>query len=116
MGATIQTELPVITKAYSLLREMTRRTSKLPRDLKFVLGDRMLNTSYEILETLIAARYANDKRELIFRANLSIERLRFQVRICFDEKLISEKQYEYICGLILETGRMVGGWLKSVTK
>lgn len=34
-------ELAVITKAYDLAREMTQRTRRLPRGLKFVLGGRV---------------------------------------------------------------------------
>ncbi len=116
MIETEKNELPVITRSYELVREMTRRTGKLPRDLKFVLGDRILNTSYDILEALITARYTKDKREILIKANLCLERLRFQVRLCFDERLFSEKQYEYICRLIFETGNMTGAWLKSVSK
>jgi hypothetical protein len=65
-----ENELPVITRCYELVREMTRRTAKLPRDLKFVLGDRILNTSYDILEALITARYTKDKRGILIKANL----------------------------------------------
>ena len=114
MEITQQAELPVITKTYDLIREMTRRTSKLPRDLKFVLGDRMLNTVWDIFEALLSARYSKDKRDFLNKANLNLERLRFQVRFCYDEKLISEKQYAYICAMLLETGSMVGGWIKSI--
>jgi hypothetical protein len=42
-------ELPAITKAFDLAREMTQRTRKLPRDLKFVLGDRMLTQQQQRL-------------------------------------------------------------------
>ena len=107
-------ELAVITKAFDLAREMTERTRKLPRDLKFVLGDRMLATAYDVLDTLVEAKYARAKRQLLQRANLLLERLRFQVRLCLEEKLISVRQYEYVSGLVDETGRMVGGWMKSV--
>ena len=48
-------ELPVLLKAFDLAREMTGRTRKLPRDLKFVLGDRMLGTCYDVLDMLIEA-------------------------------------------------------------
>ena len=58
-------ELVVITRAFDLAREMTQRTRKLPRDLKFVLGDRMLTTTYDVLDTLIEARYARTKRALL---------------------------------------------------
>jgi len=107
-------DLAVITKAFDLAREMTQRTRKLPRDLKFVLGDRMLTGAYDVLDTLIEAKYAREKRGLLQRANLLLERLRFQMRLCMEEKLLSVRQYEFVSGLVDETGRMVGGWLKSV--
>jgi len=98
-------ELPVIAKAFDLARELTRRSRKLPRDLRFVLGDRMLTTSYDVLDLLIEAKYS--------RANLLLERLRFQVRLCQEERLISPRQYEFVAGLIHETGQQVGGWRKA---
>ena len=97
-------ELAVITKAFDLAREMTERTRKLPRDLKFVLGDRMLATAYDVLDTLVEAKYARAKRQLLQRANLLLERLRFQVRLCLEEKLMSVRQYEYVSALVDETG------------
>lgn len=104
----------MLTKAFDLAREMTQRTRKLPRDLKFVLGDRMLTTTYDIFDILIEAKYSHMKKELLHQANLLLERLRFQVRLCSEERLISIHQYEYIAEMINEVGRMVGGWAKSV--
>lgn len=49
---------------------MLQRTRKLPRDLKFVLGDRILATTYDGLDTLIEAKYAHAKRALVQRTNL----------------------------------------------
>jgi hypothetical protein len=107
-------DLPVITKAFDLTREMMARTRKLPRELRFVLGDRMLTTVYDVLDLLLEAKYARSKRALLDRANLLLERLRFQVRLCVEEKLISIRQFEYVAGMIQEIGQMVGGWRKSV--
>jgi hypothetical protein len=107
-------ELLVITRAFDLAREMTRRTRTLPRDLKFVLGDRMLTTAYDILDTLLEAKYSRAKKALLQRANLLLERLRFQVRLCVEEHLISLRQYEYVSALINDVGRMVGGWARTV--
>jgi len=107
-------ELTIITKAFDLTREMTQRTRKLPRDLKFVLGDRMLSTTYDIFDLLLEAKYTKPKKETLQHANLLLERLRFQTRLCVEEKLISISQYEYIAGIINELGKMTGGWIKQV--
>ena len=105
--------LIVVTRAYDLCREMTQRTRKLPRDLKFVLGDRMLSTTYDVLDLLVEARYSQDRRHVLRRANFVLERLRFQVRLCMEERLLSVRQYEYVAEMVDEVGRMVGGWLKT---
>ena len=107
-------------KAFDLAREMTRRTRKMPRDLKFVLGDRMLAASYDVLDLLIEAKYSRHqgyqgmKGDLLPRANLTLERLRFQARLCMEERLINLSQYEYVSGLIQEVGSMIGGWIRSL--
>jgi hypothetical protein len=41
-------ELVAITKAYDLVREMTQRVGKFPRDFKFLLGDRILSNFYDV--------------------------------------------------------------------
>jgi hypothetical protein len=54
----MQRELPVISKAFDLAKEMTERTRKFPRDLRFVLGNRILATTYDVLDLLLEAKYS----------------------------------------------------------
>lgn len=111
----LKNELLIIQKAFELCQEMTRRVGRLPRQVKFVLGERMLNTTYDVFDALLEAKYSAHKSPLLIRANLLLERLRFQVRLCMEEKLISMNQYGFVITLIDEVGRMTGGWLKSLT-
>ena len=109
-------ELPVIARAFDLAREMTERTRKLPRDVKFVLGDRMLTTTYDVLDLLVEAKYSRAKRAMLDRANILLERLRFQLWLCVEEKLVTVRQYEYVARIIHEVGSMVGGWRKHASE
>jgi len=111
--ATRTQELVVITKAYGLVREMTRRVGKFPRDFKFLLGDRILSNVYEVLDLLIEAKYTRSRAAVLDRANLRLEQVRFQVRLAHDEKLLSTHQYEVAARLVDEVGRLVGGWRKA---
>jgi len=106
-------ELAIVTSAYDIALELTRRVRKFPRDLRFVLGDRILNTAYDLLDVLLEAKYVHDKAGLLSRANGLLDRLRYQMRLCVDEKLISLRQYEYLAVKFDETGRMAGGWKRS---
>jgi len=106
-------ELITITKAYDLVRELTRRVGKFPRDFRFLLGDRILRNGYDVLDLLIEARYTREKRDLLDRANLRLERLRFQIRLAHDEQLLSHQQFGFVAGRVNEVGRLVGGWRKK---
>src|SRR3990172_2156414 len=108
-----QAELTAITKAYDLVREITHRVAKFPRDFRFLLGDRILRNVYEVLDLLIEAKFSRDKVAILDRANLRLEQARFEIRPAHDEKLMSTHQYEVAARLVDETGRLVGGWRKS---
>jgi hypothetical protein len=108
-------ELTVITRAYDLVREMTARVAKFPRDHRFVLGDRLLTNAYEVLDLLIEAKYTKEKTILLKRVNLRLEQMRFQVRLSHDQRLFSMTQYEYVAKQINEVGRMAGGWRQAAS-
>lgn len=108
-------ELLVITKMYDLVRELTTRVRKFPRDFRFVLGDRILSGAYDILELLIEAKYTKQRRELLTRANVRLEQVRFQIRLALDEKLLAIKGYEQVARMQNEVGRLLGGWLRGST-
>ena len=106
-------ELLVITKMYDLVRELTMRVRKFPRDFRFVLGDRILRGAYDILDLLIEAKYDRQRRGLLTQANVRLEQGRFQVRLAFDEKLLAIGGYEQVARMQNEVGRLLGGWLRG---
>jgi len=54
-------ELPIIQKTYDLVKWYVPILNRLPRDHRFLLGDRIITQLYETMEALIKARYAKDK-------------------------------------------------------
>ena len=77
-------ELVVITKTYDLILWSCQHTSRFPRSHRFVLGERIERGLYDLLETLIRAKYARQRAELLGEANLRLEVLRFQMRLAKD--------------------------------
>ena len=53
---------------------------------------------------------------ILKRINLYIEKLRVMFRISYKRKYMTIRQYEYISGLLDETGKMIGGWKKTSEK
>jgi hypothetical protein len=106
-------ELAVITKTYDLILWSCHHTSKFPRNHRFVLGERIERNLYDLLETLIRARYTRQRQHLLEQGNLILEVLRFQMRLARDLQCLKGNSYAFATKAIDEIGKMIGGWLKS---
>ena len=85
--------------------------NKFPRDQKFVLGDRIETKLLDVQEDCLRAYYSRDKRGHLLEANLQLE----VVRLANALKLFSNHTYGVLAGKMDGVGRMIGGWLKSVS-
>ena len=103
----------MITKTYDLILWSCHHTSKFPRNHRFVLGERIERSLYSVLETLIAAKYTKNRQRLLEDANLTLEILRFQMRLAKDLQCVKVESYAFAAKSIDEIGRLVGGWLRS---
>ena len=104
---------PVITKLYDLILWLMQQIPKFPRSHRFVLGDRIERGVLDVLDLLIEAAYTRHKADLLKRANLQLEQVRYLIRLSKDLELLSLRQYQYVAQHIDEVGRMVGGWLQQ---
>lgn len=108
-----QEELVIITKTYDLILWSCNHTGRFPRQHRFVLGERLERSLYDLLETLIQAKYSRERTPLLNDANLKLEILRFQVRLAKDLQCLQVKSYAFAAKQIDEIGKLVGGWLRS---
>ena len=106
-------ELRVIQKMYDLIKCYVPILNRLPRDHKFILGDRMIRGLYDLLEGLLDARFNSDNLNKLQALNLKLDILRYQTRLLHDFDLISTERYEYVSRLFQEIGTEIGAWIKS---
>ena len=88
-------ELTVITKTYDLILWSSNHTGKFPRNHRFVLGERIERNLYDLLETLIQAKYTKQRQPLLEKANLMLEILRFQMRLAKDLQCLKVESYGF---------------------
>ena len=81
VGRRKDEELVVITKTYDLILWSCNHTGRFPRNHRFVLGERIERNFYDLLETLIEAKYSRARTPMLQRANLHLEILRVQMRL-----------------------------------
>lgn len=106
-------ELPIIQQTYDLILWYVPLLSRLPRDHKFTLGDRITSGLYSLLEELILARYETEKLARLERLNGRLEVLRHQTRLLMNLQLIDARRYQYAAKLINEIGAGLGGWIRQ---
>jgi hypothetical protein len=79
----------------------------------FALGDRLITGLYDLLEGLVAARYATAKLERLEPLNARLDLLRLQIRLLHSFQLIDTRRYEHVARLVEEVGRQLGGWISQ---
>lgn len=109
-------ELPIIQKTYDLIRWYVPILNRLPRNHKFLLGDRITAGLYDLLEELIQARYESNKLDRLEPLNAKLDILRHQTRLLLDFNLIHSERYEYAGQLINAIGTDLGSWIKHQRK
>jgi hypothetical protein len=104
-------ELPIIQATMDLIQWFVPLLNRLPRDHRFALGDRLISGLYDLLEGLVAARYATAKLERLEPLNARLDLLRLQIRLLHSFQLIDTRRYEHVARLVEEVGRQLGGWI-----
>lgn len=74
-------DLTIIQKTYDLIKWYVPILNRLPRDHKFLLGNRIITELYDLLDILIVARYAKQKLTHLESLNSKLDILRYQTRL-----------------------------------
>ena len=112
----MQNEIPIIQKVYDFYRELYLSVVKMPKKDKYALGKKLDNTTLDLMELLIMASYTNKENKHIFlaKANAKLELLKIFIRLAEDLEAINTKKYLLLQEKLQETGRMLGGWIRSL--
>lgn len=105
---------PIFAKTYDLLLWLIPTTTKFPREQRFVVAQAVQQTALRFQEDLLEAGLSDGsgRREALLRADVSLGKLRFYLRLCRDLRLITLRQYQHVAGMVAEIGRLLGGWQK----
>ena len=104
----------VITKTSDFIRWFLPKADKMPRNFKFLFGDRIVKIQIDLLERLIEAYYGRDKLKPLLTANIEVEKLRQLLRVSADLQWMSVQQFEFATRQLNEIGSMIGGWQRHL--
>ena len=106
-------ELPIIQKTYDFIKWYVPILNRLPKNHKFLLGDRIISKLYDFLEQLIKARYERQKLARLENLSSQLDILRYQTRLLLDFQQIDAQRYGYICQRLDAIGNELGGWIRQ---
>lgn len=98
----------MISYGYVALRQF-------PKFERFVLGAEMRQSMWGLLRLIVVCNKRYFKKTTLQELDAELDLLRSQVRIAKDLGYLDFKKYEHWAMLNDEIGRMLGGWLKSIT-
>jgi four helix bundle protein len=110
-------EMVIFTRTYDLITWLFPLTEKFPRSQRFVLTQRLHNALLNFQELIIEANALRSQQRLakINLADTELRKLRLYLRLSQRWGWLSDGQYRHVSAMIVEIGKLLGGWKKSVT-
>ena len=113
-GERVRTDAAVIAlRMEDITVWVIERVAKMPRDHKFTVGDKLVETCLEVTTLLVEASFTRDRLVLLGAASRALTRARVLVRVAQRLGLLSSAQREHFARESLEVGKMLGGWTRA---
>ena len=109
----IKEDLHVQQKIYDMILYAYPALEQMPKSQKFSLAQDMKHCMDKIMRLTISANKKYTKRTTLQELDVEIAALKIYLRIAYDLRYIPPKKYEVWSGMMVEIGKMVGGWIKS---
>ena len=110
-------DMVIFTRTYDLLTWLLPLTEKFPRSQRFIVTQRLHNALLNFQEYLIEANALRNRQrtEKLKLADIELRKIRLYLRLSQRWNWISDGQYRHVSSMVAEIGKLLGGWLKSVT-
>ncbi len=110
-------EQPVYVRSYTLLKELTTCYSRIPRDIRYTLGTRMLNAmTDEVMCVIHAFKSARGKDVYIRNAILHLEETQVLLRLLKDIGAVSTKFFLHTLPISADIATQLNSWARYTEK
>ena len=110
-------QMVIFTRAYDFLSWLLPIAESFPRSQRFVITARLQSAVLNFQENIIEAnsRHGKQRIERLKDADAELLKIRLYLRLCEKWGWIRTAQYRHASEMVAELGRLLGGWIKSVT-
>ena len=110
--------VPIVVSLYQFYSSFHDELINFPKSERYSLGATCQTELLDIIkQCLQAASSSSPKQKTIFlhKASASLDVLRLLLSLCKDCRCVSNQTYQQLDSKLSEIGRMLGGWLKSMS-
>ena len=110
--------VPIIVSLYQFYSSFHDELINFPKSERYSLGATCQTELLDILKQCLQAASSNGSEQkaiFLHNASASLDVLRLLLSLCKDCKCISNQTYQQLDSKLSEVGRMLGGWLKSLS-
>ncbi|MFV0278770.1 MAG: diversity-generating retroelement protein Avd [Parahaliea sp.] len=107
-------ELLIQSRVFDLLAWLLPKSEHFPKAYRFSLTRRLMDSALDLQDALVEAQTERGQRrqQALRNADRHLGRLRIYLRLAHQWRWLSDGQYEHISRMLLEIGRLLGGWLR----
>ena len=108
-------EMPIFVRTFDFLSWLLPVTNKFPRAQRHTVTARLLSAAFDLRERLEEAnlRRGSERVERLKRADEALAHVRIYLRLAVKWGWLTPGQYQHVSGMLVEIGRLLGGWLKK---
>ncbi len=110
----IADELKILQKIFDMMKYGYPALSQFPKSEKFAMATDIKHCMHILLERCIEANKKYYKKTTLQDMDVEIMKLKAYLRLAQDLGFLPFKKYEIWSGMVVEIGKMLGGWIKSV--
>jgi hypothetical protein len=106
------TEKPLYLAIHKLIIYMYSLVHNFPKEYKYTLGKDILDMSWKTLDFVILTNTIENKEKYkyIEKTIALFNSLKYRIRIGYELKIISSKQYSFILKQAVQINKMLKGW------
>jgi four helix bundle protein len=110
-------EMPIFTHTFDFLSWLLPATNHFPRTQRHSFTQRLLDAAFDLRERLEEAnmRQGAARVERLMRADEALAKIRLYLRLAQRWKWLSDGQYAHVAQMVVEIGKLLGGWLKKTS-
>ncbi len=109
-------ELKILQKIFDMIGYAYPALAQYPKSEKFGLVTDIKHILDEMLELTIEAQKKYYKKTTLQDLDVCVAKLKAYLRLSFELRFLPMKKYEVWSAMVVEIGKMLGGWLKTVSQ